>query len=533
MATTYGEAAPPHLPHASAWRVQGLFTRQWSFFWAGVGFGVAQIIYMLAVWIRAVQSSKTPLLEPITVTTDLGRMFRAAEMWIYQLFALPDFQLYGTSQNGVATGEGAFVPGIGWPIVGMVIGGWLVARLERESRTWVYYPVHVLAISFVGGVLFSYGTRLAAGCTLNHLLGGVPLMNIHSLITVLFMALGGALAFYLLSRLNMAPYFKHQETRAYVVGNDAGESRTYRKGYQGSRRPIYWIALLFSIVLLGVTVYGGLLNPESLQHLSKGKLVAFGKSLDAMGWLYVIMTLAAGIVGGIAMAKSGFGTECALVAVEAGHMMKKNDSLYARIGVPRITRTLMRSYLPMIGILSHWVVLLGFVVIAWTVFGVAPGFVGDIKYQTTVGNLIGGVLLGAGAVMLIGCEIRSYMRLGLGYLNTWVGFMGFAVGYLPFTLYYKAHEGFLKSNLLIEPYKVYDLIFPNNVAGQQAVLLLWWIALAALLVFFVRLGARSAGASVNSLLNRSTEDVQREIDASARAHAGRSHGVLAPVPVPA
>jgi uncharacterized membrane protein YedE/YeeE len=412
----------------------------------------------------------------------------------------------------------------------MLIGGWLAARAERESRTWVYYPSHVLAISFLGGIIFSYGTRLAGGCTLNHLLGGVPLLNIHSIVTVFFMAIGGAVAFYLLSRLNMAPYFKHQETRSYVAGNDAGEARTYRAGYRGHRRPAYWIALLFSAALFGVAIYGGLFNPEGLQHLSRGNLVAFGKSLDASGWFFVATTLVAGIVGGFGMAKSGFGTECALVSVEAGQMMKAHDSFYARMGVPRITRTLMRSYLPMIGIISHWLIMLGFVIVAWIAFGVAPGFVGDVKYQTTVGNLIGGVLLGAGAVMLIGCEIRSYMRLGMGYLNAWVGFMGFAVGYLPFTLYYRGHEGFLKASVLIEPYKVYDLLFPNNVVGQQVILTLWWVVLAGLLLLFLRLGARTAGTSVKSLIQNSTEDVQRDMDRGGRVHGS---GGTAPMPVPA
>ncbi|MEQ1710346.1 MAG: YeeE/YedE thiosulfate transporter family protein [Hyphomicrobium sp.] len=508
-------------------------TRQWSFFWAGITFGIAQIIYMVGVWIAAVQKGRTPSLEPITVTTDLGRMFRALEMGIYKLFALPDFQIYGNSLNGVTTSDGAFVPGVGWPIVGMMIGGWLVARAEKESRTWVYYPTHVLVISFLGGIVFSYGTRLAGGCTLNHLLGGLPLLNIHSMVTVAFMAIGGAGAFYVLSRVKMAPYFKHQETRAYVVGNDVGEAMTYREGYKGHLRPIYWVSLLFSVALFGVAIYGGLFNPDALQHLSKGKLVAFGKSLDGSGWFYVTLTLLAGIVGGFGMAKSGFGTECALVAAEAGQMMKDNDSFYARIGVPRITRTLMRSYLPMIGIIAHWLVLLGFVIVAWVIFGVKPGFVGDIKYQTTVGNLIGGLLLGAGAVMLVGCEIRSYMRVGMGYLNTWVGFMGFAVGYLPYSLYYKGHEGFLKSSILIEPYKVYDLIFPNSVAGQQLILVLWWVVLLGLFRFFLNLGVRTSGASADSLLHKSTEEVQVEIDREGKKHGGRSHGVDIPVRVPA
>jgi hypothetical protein len=270
-----------------------------------------------------------------------------------------------------------------------------------------------------------------------------------------------------------------------------------------------------------------------LQHLGKnGSLAGFGKSIDAGGILYVALTLLAGIAGGFGMAKSGFGTECALVAAEAGQMMKCNDSFYARIGVPRITRTLMRSYLPMIGIIAHWLVLVGFVIFAWVLFDVRPGFTGDLKYQTTVGNLIGGTLLGAGAVMLIGCEIRSYMRIGMGYLNTWVGFMGFAVGYLPFTLYYKEHMAFLKAGLLIESYHVYEVLSPSSVTGQQLVLAAWWTVLAAMFYFFLRLGARTSGAPAQSMLHKSVEDVQEEIDKEGRANGGASHGAIVPVPVP-
>ena len=47
---------------------------------------------------------------------------------------------------------------------------------------------------------------------------------------------------------------------------------------RSTSRPVYWVSLLFSVALFGVAVYGGLFNPESLQHLSKGKLVAFDHS---------------------------------------------------------------------------------------------------------------------------------------------------------------------------------------------------------------------------------------------------------------
>lgn len=508
-------------------------TGQWSFFWAGITFGVAQIIYMLGLWIQNVQAGKDVLLKPITVTTDLGKMFRGMEVAFYDLFALPDFQLYGKAIDGVASSGGAFIPGVGWPIVGMIIGGWLVARSERESREWAYYPWHVLAISFAGGALFSYGTRLAGGCTLNHLLGGIPLLNIHSFITVFFMAIGGGVAFYILSKVNMAPYFKHQETKSYVMNADAGESATWREGYQPRKRFIYWFSLIFSVAFVGVAVFGGLFNPESLQHLKNGELADFSKSIGHKGLYYVALTLIAGIIGGYGMAKSGFGTECSLVAAEAGNMMKNNDSKYAKMGVPKITRTLMRSYLPLIGIFASWVVMLGFIMLAWLFFDAGPGFAGSLKYQTTVGNLIGGLFLGAGAVMLVGCEIRSYMRIGMGYLNTWVGFMGFAVGYLPFTIFYDGHKAFLNNTLMIESYKWYDLFAPGNEVAHKVILGGWWVVLLLGLVFFIRLGAKSTGASTGSLMHKNTEDLQVEIDKGGVAGGGSYGGVNVPQPVPA
>lgn len=97
----------------------------------------------------------------------------------------------------------------------------------------------------------------------------------------------------------------------------------------------------------------------------------FGKSVANTGWYSLIFTLLAGILGCFGLAKSGFGTECVLVAAESASSMKNDNSRFARMGVPKIPRTPM----------------------------------------------------------------RSYMRIGMGYLNTWAGFIGFAVGYLPFTLF--------------------------------------------------------------------------------------------------
>jgi hypothetical protein len=149
-----------------------------------------------------------------------------------------------------------------------------------------------------------------------------------------------------------------------------------------------------------------------------------------------------------------------------------------------------------------------------------------------MGSLIGGLLLGMGAVMLIGCEIRSYMRIGMGYLNTWVGFMGFAFGYLPFTLFHDAHNSFFEQTIMIETYKWYHFIFPENVFGQQMVLLAWILLIVAGMVYLIRRGSEQTGVSHSALIGKSTEDLQAEIDRLAGKPGGRIGKTHAPIAVP-
>ena len=61
-----------------------ILSKQWSFFWAGIGFGIAQIVYMVVLWVGSWDKGKDAVSKPITVTTDLGKMFRAMELQITQ-----------------------------------------------------------------------------------------------------------------------------------------------------------------------------------------------------------------------------------------------------------------------------------------------------------------------------------------------------------------------------------------------------------------------------------------------------------------
>jgi len=290
--------------------------------------------------------------------------------------------------------------------------------------------------------------------------------------------------------------------------------------------------------MIFVAFYGGFFSPENMEHIKGDKIIPFNKSVEHKGWFYVIATLIGGIIGGIGLGKSGFGTECALVSAEVADSMKNNDDKYRFLGVPKITRTLMRGYLPIIGIAAHWVVMLGFVLIAWILFDVEPAFAGKVKYSLTAGSFIGGFLLGLGAVLLIGCEIRSYMRLGMGYLNTLIGFIGFALGYLPFTLYYKEHKNFLTETVLIgkngkwsNAYKIYDW-FGNNPMIHKIILFIWWLLLLYLLIILIKKGQKNTGLQKAQIIHWNTEDNQTYIDKEAEMNNGFVNGVDAPKPVP-
>lgn len=470
-----------------------ILTRQWSFFWAGVGFGLAQIIYMIAGYIHSLEQGKGLVSNPITVTTNLGGMFRAIEVfwWGGKTFGL-EKGLYGS----------AFKVDTWGPILGMILGGLLVALAERESRSWARYSPKMLVTSLIGGAIFSYGTRLADGCTLNHLLGGIPLISIKATIVLVFMSIGGLVAFFLLAKLGLGQFFKHQETKSYVQMAQEkkllADGFTYQPNYNPWKDPWRWVGLVFLAMFLIPAVYY-FFSPES-RH-----------SIPNSGAAFMWLTLLAGVVGGVAMAKSGFGTECAVVSLEAAQMIKKDEDRFAKLGIPAITRTLFKGLIPLQGVLASLALTGIFAVGAWVLFDIPLGFQSPVKNQLSGASLLGGLLLGAGAVMLIGCEIRSYMRLGLGYTNALLGFIGFALGYLPYTLFYDAHKAFLENTIFVQQYTWGQLFFGENIVAQKIFAMLWTAALVAALVWSVRVGARNLNTQPSKVMNKSTEELEIEL----------------------
>ncbi len=460
-------------------------TKQWSFFWAGLIFGLAQILFILVDIQRDYQIYGRAVIDPLRVTAGLGQMFRGLEVF-----------LFGGKTNWYGQ---VFQPDVWWPIIGMILGGSLVGLMEGEFRSWVKYDEKMLLVSFIGGIIFSYGTRLAGGCTLYHLLGGIPLMQIDSWVVVAVMSLSGMLTFMLLTKLGLAGYFKHQETRYYVEkaklrGWDE-EGMGYQPKYRPWRDPWRWIGVVFLVLMVGVAVWNGVFNPVYTMGFSQA------------GWAYPTITLLAGLLAGIAMAKSGFGTECAMVSLELSPALHRNDELFKTLGLPKITQTLFKGMFPFIGVITAIVITNIFVLIAWIGFGIPLGHHIAVKDQLNLGHLLGAAMLGFGAVALIGCEIRSYMRLGLLYGNTLIGFIGFAIGYLPYTLFPEAHDTWLSSTVIIQAYNWPELI-TGNLGEQHLAGILYSVLLVATQIWAMRTSARVMHIPLKTLLHENMETVQ-------------------------
>ncbi|MFO7576935.1 MAG: YeeE/YedE family protein [Pelovirga sp.] len=84
---------------------------------------------------------------------------------------------------------------------GILLGAFVNALLLREFRVHGWPPPRQGLLAFGGGVLLALGARLAQGCNIKHLLGGVPLLSSQSILFVVFMLVGIKLGTLVLPRL--------------------------------------------------------------------------------------------------------------------------------------------------------------------------------------------------------------------------------------------------------------------------------------------------------------------------------------------
>jgi len=86
-----------------------------------------------------------------------------------------------------------YVPELNWRVwlnFGIIVGAFIGAYLGKDFKVRIpRAKVRFLQV-FVGGFLMGYGARLAIGCNIGHIMSGVPMLAVSSLIAFAAIAAG-------------------------------------------------------------------------------------------------------------------------------------------------------------------------------------------------------------------------------------------------------------------------------------------------------------------------------------------------------
>jgi len=446
-----------------------LARHQWPFWLGGLFVGISEILFYYRYDMFVV------------VTTGFAQMYATSEHYLL----------------GLDWVSRVYEPGIHWFIIGALIGARIVAVLEGESRAWVRYNRRMLTLAFIGGMLFSFGTRIAGGCTTHHFVGGIPSMSIASWVVLLTGIPFAFLAFKIALGWGLGGYFRHQETReiAAKYRNDPLQPQPgYDPAYRPLLDPLRILMTVFLLTFVLVPVYFALFTDEIAGGVSE------------IGWFDLGWLLFAGAILGFGIAKCGFGTECSVMAPESAFTKQE---FYQRAGVPLSTYAMFRAMLPLQGFMVAIVVFNLFILGSWLLgTGSIPNAAGDAgKYGLYWGHVLGGPFLAMGAVFMIGCEVRTYARLGLGYSTALVALPGFFLGYFPYTLFKEQIDGVvfgegLTDFITIPEWASYTL------GGSET---MWNIAyslfLIGLLVFSFAYGRRFLRTTWRNIITRNTDEL--------------------------
>ena len=405
----------------------------------------------------------------------------------------------------------------------MVLGAWLVARAERESRGWIKYPARELVLAFVGGFVFSFGTRLAHGCTTHHFLGGLPSMSTASLLYLTTILPAGFITFYLMTTMGIGHVFKGQENRATseygctkggkmgLDGMACEASRNYNPRRDWLRISILVLMFAFFMnAIAGSFIYG-----------TEDGLFGWNYAISSIGWGLAIWLLLVGIVAGVGMAKTGFGTECAFMTPEISMGMEHKENFFEKKWlIPASTRVMFRSMSPFTAIFIEILMLWGAIMIGWQFFDIKL----PLGMNPTWVLLLGAACQGFGSVAMIGCEIRTYMRLGLGYMTAVAAFPGFLLGYLPYTLNVDFWEDLARDTTISKIKHVPDL-FSHDPVIQALVGLAYGVLVAGLLVWSIKRGMRLTGFSFRDLMTHANDELTiKYFDRYAKTHGDEDEG---------
>ncbi|MBI4698259.1 MAG: YeeE/YedE family protein [Nitrospirae bacterium] len=449
--------------------IKKILTKPWSFVWGGFLVGLAEVIYFVKYE------------TPIPITTGLAKMFASIEENITKTEYIA--RLYDAD--------------IHWIIIGILLGAFLVAILEREHKAWAKYPLRMAFLAFIGGATFGLGTRIAQGCTTWHYLGGIPAMSLTSIVVALVSVPFAFLAFMFMTKLDVAGYMKHHEKHATVkhcIGLEyPNDTLCYDPKYKPYKDPLRIVLTAFLFLLLASAFY-----------------TAFkGESAEGIGrlpWIEIFLKTFVGFLLGFGIGKTGFGTECAVMAPHSIHMSQKH---FDSMKVAKITQTMFTGLMPFTALMVAIVMFNIAILVMWIFFGRDIPVVveaGRYKYGFHLGHLVGGPLLGIGAVLMIGCEVMTYARASMGYLTGLASLPGFFFGYLPFTLYREKFEEIFFSKGIIEARNMLELL-PDNPYIRYGFAFCYTGILISLLVWSIRKGSQTVKVSPKEYLTESTDEI--------------------------
>ncbi len=449
--------------------MRNILTKPWSFVWGGFLVGLAEVLYFLKYE------------TPIPITTGLAKMFGTLEENI----------------SGTDFITRTYSGDIHWVLIGMIFGGCLVTIIERERKSWVKYPPRVLMLAFFGAMIFGFGTRLAQGCTAWHYLGGIPAMSLTSIVVAIVSIPFAYLAFLLMARLNAGGFMKHHEVKSTVQKcvelEYQTETLSYDPDYKPYRDPVRLIFTAFFLLLL----------------VSAGWTALKGNSANSIGSIPLFelgLKTLVGLLVGFGIAKSGFGTECAVMSPKSLLFKPKH---FEAMKVAKITQTMFTGLMPFAGLLVailmfNLTILFTWIVLGWDVPVVVEA--GKYKYGFHLGHLVGGPMLGIGSVMMLGCEIRTYSRLGMAYMTGLTALPGFMLGYLPYSLFKDQIDDIFFSRGFMEAKNMLELL-PDNEYAQYGFALAYTALLIFLLVWTIKKGSGIAKVSKKEYITKSTDEI--------------------------
>ncbi len=391
----------------------------WPFIWGGLAVGAAEAIHYLKYK------------QTINISYALANVASVLEEKIEMEPGL-------FSRNYSAGVSGVFL--------GIIAGGLLAALFEKQ-RQRVKYPARTLAFAFLGGVLSGFGAVLAEGDTLFHFIGGVAFMQSSSLFIAAFAIPFVFLALELMAVLGTAPSFQVNEGFGGGTSSDPQGNQT--AGLAGS---------------LGASLPG-------LAAVAILALIAVWQ-----GGSDIVLVLL-GILAGLGVARSGFGIEWSLLGPDA---LASSPRYLSQLGLTDGTiRELRRP-----SALQAWLIAVSLLSVTGLIAWLADGSPAGLAAQVTdgrglhIGHVAGAPLLAMGSVFMIGCDFRSYARLGVGYLTAPTAIAGLLVGYIPGAIWGGTISGWTRSNMI-----AVSSWLPESLTRNSSVWMVLWLCFIAALLF--------------------------------------------------